>query len=113
MTLIVSFEIIFILLFTLSVRIFILYKRCFTRCTRLYHSLHEGLSPSARGVVAPLQEVFHSLYKKSISQQEKYRTLPKEYYSQYEKLLFSIRETVILNTRSTILMARIVHLRKE
>ena len=34
MTLIVSFEIIFILLFTLSVRIFILYKRCFTRCTR-------------------------------------------------------------------------------
>lgn len=69
MTLIVSFEIMFILLFTLSVRIFILYKRCFTRCTRLYHSLHEGLSPSARGVVARCMWVYHSLHRKSVSQQ--------------------------------------------
>ena len=47
MTLIVSFEIMFILLFTLSVRIFILYKRCFTLSTRLYRSLYVGLSLSA------------------------------------------------------------------
>ena len=60
MTLIVSFEIMFILLFTLSVRIFILYKRSFTRCTRLYRHLHEALSLVAQEECFSAIEVPHS-----------------------------------------------------
>ena len=91
MTLIVSFEIMFILLFTLSVRIFILYKRCFTRCTRRVFLRNRSTALYIRNTILNTRK----------------------YYSQYEKVLFSIRESAILNIRSTILMARIVHLRKE
>ena len=60
MTLIVSFLIMFILLFTLSVRIFILYKRSFTLSIRLYRSLHEVLSLAAQEEFFSVIEVPHS-----------------------------------------------------
>ena len=72
MTLIVSFEIMFILLFTLSVRIFILYKRCFTRCTRRVFLRNRSTALYIRNTILNTRNC----------------------YSQYEKVLFSILEVL-------------------
>lgn len=72
MTLIVSFEIMFILLFTLSVRIFILYKRCFTRCTGKVFLSNRSTALYIRNTILNTRK----------------------YYSQYEKVLFSILEVL-------------------